>query len=121
MPTATHILFRVVLGPFPSHGPRYEDVTRPGDATQRFWYVGNRGSRTTLAARKYFAGESNAQSFRNQLNALEGREVVIEDDLNNRSVTCFLHAVNLEPLKRIVSTDGSNWAVIAQLDVQRTA
>lgn len=121
MATATRLKFKLISGAFPNFGARYMDITRPGDTTQRFWYEGERGGRTTLTCRKYFAGQSSALSFRNQLNALQGREVIVEDELNSRSMHAFLHAVWLEPLKRIEASDGNDWAVIASLDLQRTS
>ena len=118
---ATQIAFTIIDGEFPSYGPRNSDITRPGDTTQRFLYEGDRGERVQLKARRHFQRASDARAFAAQIEGLQGQAVWLEDRLNIRQVEVFLHTVRLAPLQRIVSTDGSEWSVIATLDVQRIA
>lgn len=118
---ATQIAFTIIDGEFPSYGPRNSDITRPGDTTQRFLYEGDRGERLQLKARRHFMRQADARAFAALVEGLQGQPVWIEDRLNVRRVEVFLHAVRMAPLQRIVSTDGSEWSVIATLDVQRIA
>jgi len=122
MPTVgATITVDLIAGQLPGYGARYIDVTRPGDATQRWWYEGLRGARQTLQFRRYFALQADAVAWSNTVTALQGREIQISDRLNARSIYGFLHAVTYEALKRIEASNGKNWAVIGTLDVQRTA
>lgn len=118
---AVTLAFKLIQGQFPAYAARYADVTRPGDTTQRFLYEGYRGDRVQLQARRYFEYQSDARAFAATCQALQGQAVWLQDLLNSRSIQVFLHRVTLEPLKRIEGSDGNDWAVIATLDVQRTA
>lgn len=118
---ATQLQFTLIDGDFPAYGPRNLDITRPGDTTQRLLYEGHRGERVQLKARRHFQRQSDASAFAAQIEALQGQAVWLRDTLNSRSAEVFLHTVRLAPLQRIVSTDGSEWSVIATLDVQRIA
>ncbi len=118
---ATQIAFTIIDGEFPSFGPRNSDITRPRDTTQRFLYEGYRGERLQLKARRHFMFQADARAFAAIVDGLQGRPVWLYDHLNFRQVAVFLHTVRLSPLRRIVSTDGSKWSVIATLDVQRIA
>jgi hypothetical protein len=117
---ATILTFNLIQGQFPSYGRRYADVTRPGDANQRFVYEGYRGDRVQLSARRYFAREADARAFGGTVQALQGSSVWLVDSLNSRSIAVFLHRVTFEALKRIEASDGNDWAVICTIDVQRT-
>lgn len=118
---AASLTFKLIEGELPSYGARYSDVTRPGDTTARFLYEGHRGGRAQLRARRYFVRQSDANAFGRQCQSLQGSAVWLIDQLNSRSIAVFLHAVTLAPLQRINSSDGSKYAVIATIDVQRTA
>lgn len=111
----------LVQGQFPSFGARYVDVTRPGDTEQRFLYEGSRGNRAQLSGRRYFTYQADAQAFGVSCQAVQGNAVWVKDRLNNRWIAAFLHQISFEPLKRIGSSDGRDWAIIGTMDLQRLA
>jgi hypothetical protein len=119
MPAST-VTWDLIRGEFPSFGARYEDVTRAGATAHTFLYQGSRGDRVQVECRHYFDSETAATGFITDTEALQGNNVHIADTLNNRSTVAFLHAVRFQPVKRVGSSNGNDWAAIGIMEIQRT-
>lgn len=113
--------FKKVDGTPGAYAQSWEDRSRRGVDGHRFYLVGNRGDRVTLRAVQYFADLAAADLAVAAWEALQGEEVLLTSELDNKTWQVFLHRVVAEPPVGVVTNlTGVTAMVRAQIDVQRT-
>ncbi|MFH1604527.1 MAG: hypothetical protein ABIH03_11540 [Pseudomonadota bacterium] len=111
-----------VLNAIPAYGLTYDDRSRPGLDGHRRICIGKRGRQQSVQGVQYYLDIAAATQAKAVIEALQGYEVLLKDELENMQWQVFVHGVAIEKPEKIeCSLANITYRLRIELEITRTA